>query len=66
MINRPKTSIIERLAASIHSTFENKIIFSDPIEKDGVIVIPVAKIVYGFGGGSGKRSDKKDMVAELA
>lgn len=59
MTKNNKTSIIERLANSINLTFNNKIVFSDPVEKEGVIVIPVAKVSYGFGGGSGKDDNKK-------
>lgn len=54
-----KTSVIGRLANSINNTFENKIIFSDPVEKNGIIVIPVSKVSYGFGGGSGRENNKK-------
>jgi len=28
-------------------------VFGDPVERDGVTVIPVAKVRYGFGGGAG-------------
>jgi uncharacterized spore protein YtfJ len=28
-------------------------VFGDPVERDGITVIPVARVRYGFGGGSG-------------
>jgi uncharacterized spore protein YtfJ len=33
-------------------------IFGDPIERDGVTVIPVAKARWGFGGGAGSRKEE--------
>ncbi len=54
-----KSSIIGHLAKSISSACDNKIVFSDPVEKDGIVVIPVAKMSFGFGGGKGTEEDKK-------
>lgn len=33
-------------------------VFGDPVERDGVTVIPVAKARWGFGGGGGQRKDE--------
>ena len=33
-------------------------IFAEPVERDGVTVIPVAKARWGFGGGVGHRKDE--------
>jgi uncharacterized spore protein YtfJ len=33
-------------------------IFGEPVERDGVTVIPVAKARWGFGGGAGRRKDE--------
>ncbi len=33
-------------------------IFGDPVERDGLTVIPVAKARWGFGGGAGHRKDE--------
>ncbi|HEX7330748.1 MAG TPA: spore germination protein GerW family protein [Pyrinomonadaceae bacterium] len=30
-------------------------VFGDPVERDGITVIPVAKARWGFGGGAGQR-----------
>jgi uncharacterized spore protein YtfJ len=48
-----KVSLIQKLTDSIQATLDNKLIFLEKIEKNGVIIIPVAKISYGFGGGDG-------------
>ena len=33
-------------------------IYGEPIERDGITVIPVAKARWGFGGGAGRRKDE--------
>jgi len=33
-------------------------VFAEPVERDGVTVIPVAKARWGFGGGAGHRKDE--------
>jgi uncharacterized spore protein YtfJ len=33
-------------------------IFGDPVERDGVTVIPVARARWGFGGGVGRKKDE--------
>jgi len=35
-------------------------VFGDPVERDGITVIPVAKARWGFGGGGGQRKDEGD------
>ena len=41
-------SIVDRL----HATGNVKTVFGEPIEAKGRTIIPVAKIAYGFGGGT--------------
>ncbi len=36
-------------------------VFGEPVERDGVTVIPVAKVRYGFGGGMGEGEDGDGM-----
>jgi uncharacterized spore protein YtfJ len=40
---------VERIGVSTRASA----VFGDPVERDGVTVIPVAKTKWGFGGGSG-------------
>lgn len=44
---------ISELADRIGSAAGAKAVFGDPVERDGVTVIPVAKVSWGFGGGGG-------------
>ena len=50
---RPVDGFVERMAERIGARATVKAVFGDPIERDGITVIPVAKVRYGFGGGSG-------------
>ena len=44
------TTIAEKLGAAAKAS----LVFGEPVERDGVTVIPVAKSRWGFGGGAGK------------
>lgn len=46
--------IAERLGAAARAAT----IFAEPVERDGITVIPVAKARWGFGGGVGRRRDE--------
>lgn len=46
--------IAERLGA----TAKAATIFGEPVERDGITVIPVGKARWGFGGGVGRRKDE--------
>jgi uncharacterized spore protein YtfJ len=52
-------SFLERLAEKIGATATSKSVYGEPVEHAGVTIIPVAKVRYGFGGGSGKKSTKE-------
>jgi len=51
-------SLIERLAHQVGVTANAKCIYGEPVDRDGVAVIPVAKSCYGFGGGFGGQKEK--------
>ena len=44
------TNVAEKLGAAAKAS----LVFGEPVERDGVTVIPVAKSRWGFGGGAGK------------
>lgn len=58
MTDHPK-SFVERIANGLGSSVNSKIIFADPIEKDGVTIIPVSKVRYGFGAGIKHKSNSE-------
>ena len=45
-------NLVERIAHLIHTHASAKLVFGDPVERDGTTVIPVARVNWGFGGGS--------------
>lgn len=48
-------SVIQELADHLERTGRAKAVFGDPVERNGVTVIPVARACWGLGGGEGKR-----------
>ncbi|MGD0424671.1 MAG: spore germination protein GerW family protein [Candidatus Bathyarchaeia archaeon] len=51
---------VQSIADRLHATGNVKTVFGEPIEAKGRMIIPVAKVVYGFGGGAGGKSDSED------
>jgi uncharacterized spore protein YtfJ len=56
---RPQALLMDRLAEKLGGSAKAATIYGAPVEHDGVTVIPVAKAMYGFGGGSGNRSGEE-------
>ena len=48
---------VERLADRIGARADSKAVFGEPIERDGLTVVPVARVRWGFGGGDGSGED---------
>ncbi|MCC7106857.1 MAG: hypothetical protein IT307_17125 [Chloroflexi bacterium] len=46
-------SLAERLAQRLGASVQSANIFGQPVEREGVTVVPVAKASWGFGGGGG-------------
>lgn len=44
-------TLVERLGHLLSTHANAKQLFADPVERDGVTVIPVAKVQWGLGGG---------------
>lgn len=49
----PIDGFVERMAERVGGKASVRAVFGDPIERDGITVIPVAKVRWGFGGGAG-------------
>lgn len=50
-------SVAERLAERLGMSASARTVFAEPVEREGVTVIPVARVRYGFGGGGGGREE---------
>jgi uncharacterized spore protein YtfJ len=51
-------SFIGSMAEKLGAAAKAATVFGEPVERDGITVIPVAKARWGFGGGAGRRSDE--------
>lgn len=47
-------SLVERLAEKLGGHASARAVYAEPVERDGVTVIGVAKVRMGFGGGGGE------------
>lgn len=53
------TTMVERLAEKFGISANTSRIYGEPVERDGVTVIPVSKAAYGFGGGAGIKAGEE-------
>lgn len=56
----PKHMNLEELFQSIVNHAGAKTIFGEPISTNGKTIVPIAKVHYGFGGGSGRRPNNEE------
>jgi uncharacterized spore protein YtfJ len=49
---------ISAMAEKLGAVAQAATVFGQPVERDGITVIPVAKARWGFGGGAGQRKDE--------
>jgi uncharacterized spore protein YtfJ len=54
------TELLERIGETVGRRAQVSTIFGDPVERERVTVIPVAKARFGFGGGGGSGSRERD------
>src|SRR3954466_16128042 len=57
--SEPHGSLVERLAEKLSIAANVTKVYGEPIDRDGTTIIPVAKVRYGFGGGSGGMKDEQ-------
>jgi uncharacterized spore protein YtfJ len=55
----PAAEILERLAEKLGSKASVSAVFGEPVERDGITIIPVARVSFGLGVGVG--TGKKDV-----
>jgi uncharacterized spore protein YtfJ len=54
-----KSSFLDRIVEKMGLHATAKAVYADSVEHEGVTVIPVAKLRWGFGGGSGRKPGKR-------
>ena len=55
----PADRLLPLLAERLGGAASAKAVFGQPVERDGVTIVPVAKVRYGFGGGCGSGPNRK-------
>jgi uncharacterized spore protein YtfJ len=58
------TTLIERIAEVIGARAGAPLVYGAPIEREGVTVVPVARVRYGFGAGMGTKPGAGDAAAQ--
>lgn len=54
---------LNKLMEFLGGTASTRAVFGEPVEKDGVTVVPVARVRYGGGGGGGRGPGRKKKGA---
>ncbi|MFJ3669371.1 spore germination protein GerW family protein [Streptomyces sp. NPDC090106] len=49
-------TLLERLAEKLGGKASVSAVYGEPITRDGITVVPVARVGFGFGGGAGKEA----------
>jgi uncharacterized spore protein YtfJ len=62
-VNGPSDTFVNRLADALGAKSSASAAYGSPIEREGVTVIPVAKVRWGFGGGGGTGSAVEKLGA---
>jgi uncharacterized spore protein YtfJ len=52
--------LLERIGETVGRRAQASAVFGEPVEREGVTVIPVARARFGFGGGGGSGSREAD------
>ncbi|WP_371524607.1 sporulation protein [Streptomyces sp. NBC_01283] len=56
------TVLLEKLAGKLGGRSPGAIVFGEPIVSQGVTVIPLARIGFGFGGNAGQKAGEDGLV----
>lgn len=52
-VENDSPTLVERLAQRLGVSSSAQAVYGEPVERDGLTIIPVAKLRYGFGAGEG-------------
>jgi uncharacterized spore protein YtfJ len=58
----PAAEVLERLAEKIGSRASVSAVFGEPVDREGVTIIPVARVGFGFGGGVGRGRRQSEIA----
>jgi uncharacterized spore protein YtfJ len=58
----PAAEVLERLAEKLGSKASVSAAFGEPVTREGITIIPVARVGFGFGGGVGKGGRQSEIA----
>ena len=58
----PAAEVLERLAERLGSKASVSAVFGEPVTREGITIIPVAKVGFGFGAGVGRGRRQSDVA----
>jgi len=58
----PAAEVLERLAEKLGSKASVSAVFGEPVTREGITIIPVAKVSFGFGAGVGRGHRQNDIA----
>lgn len=58
----PAAEVIERLAEKLGSKASVSAVFGNPVDREGITIIPVARVGFGFGGGAGSGGRQREIA----
>lgn len=48
---------MDEMVERITKVASGKVIYGEPVQRDGITIIPVSRVRFGFGGGMGRKRD---------
>jgi uncharacterized spore protein YtfJ len=61
-VSGPAAEVLERLASRLGSKASVSAVFGDPVDREGITIIPVARVGFGFGGGAGNGGRQSEIT----
>jgi uncharacterized spore protein YtfJ len=58
----PIGEVLARLADKLGSKASVSAVFGEPVDREGITIIPVAKVGFGFGGGLGRGRGRSEIA----
>ena len=52
-------ALLKRIGEAVGDRVQVSTVFGEPVEREGITVIPVARARFGFGGGGGAGTDEE-------
>jgi uncharacterized spore protein YtfJ len=58
----PAAEILERLGEKLRGKASVSAVFGEPVDREGITIIPVARVAFGFGGGAGAGRGQSEIA----